>query len=80
MSKTRLQGFWVQKKVRGKGRKSPKIGKRPLHFGSPQLEQMYRKSNQPDLSPEKFQLPVSIELSSENRWVIMADLIPGVRI
>ena len=37
---------------------------------------MYRKSPQPDLTPEKFELPVAIELSSENRWVIMADLIP----
>mgnify|MGYP001792697702 CR=1 FL=1 len=37
---------------------------------------MYRKLNQPDLSPEKFELPVAIELSSENRWVIMASLIP----
>ena len=37
---------------------------------------MYRKSNQPDLTPEKFELPVAIELSSQNRWVVMADLIP----
>ena len=37
---------------------------------------MYRKSNQSELSPEKFELPVSIKLSSENRWVIMAELIP----
>ena len=40
------------------------------------LEQMYRKSNQPELTPSKFQLPVVVELSSDNRWVIMAELIP----
>ncbi len=28
------------------------------------------------LTPEKFELPVSIELSPDNRWVIMAELIP----
>jgi transposase, IS5 family len=37
---------------------------------------MYRKSNQSSISPEKFELPVSIKLSSKNRWVIMAELIP----
>ena len=37
---------------------------------------MYRQSNDSPISPEKFELPVSIELSSENRWVIMAELIP----
>ena len=46
---------------------------------------MYRKSNQSSISPEKFELPVAIspsarhcviELSSENRWLIMAELIP----
>ncbi len=37
---------------------------------------MYRKSKQPDLTPEKFELPVAIDLSSENRWVVMANLIP----
>jgi hypothetical protein len=37
---------------------------------------MYRKSNQSELTPEKFELPVSMELSSQNRWVIMAELIP----
>ena len=46
------------------------------HLGTIQQEQMYRKSNQPDLTPEKFELPVAIDLSSENRWVVMADLIP----
>jgi hypothetical protein len=37
---------------------------------------MYRKSNQSDLSPEKFELPFSGKLSPNNRWVIMAELIP----
>ena len=37
---------------------------------------MYRKSSQSDLTPEKFELPVAIDLSSENRWVVMANLIP----
>ena len=37
---------------------------------------MYRKSHQSDLTPEKFELPVASDLSSENRWVVMADLIP----
>ncbi len=41
-----------------------------------QPEQMYRKFNQSDLTPEKFELPVAIELSSQNRWVVMAELIP----
>ena len=39
-------------------------------------EQMYRKSNQPELTPEKFELPVVVQLSSDNRWIIMAELIP----
>ncbi len=37
---------------------------------------MYCKPNQSDLSPEKFELPFEGKLSSENRWVIMAELIP----
>ena len=37
---------------------------------------MYRKSNQSPITPEKFELPVAMELSSQNRWVIMAELIP----
>ncbi len=41
-----------------------------------ELEQMYRKSNQPELTPSKFELPVVVQLSSDNRWVIMAELIP----
>jgi transposase, IS5 family len=37
---------------------------------------MYQKSTQSDLSPEKFELPFSGKLSPNNRWVIMAELIP----
>ncbi len=62
--------------MRRKGRKSLKIRKRPLHFASHQQEQMYRKSDQSTITPEKFELPFEGKLSSENRWVIMAELIP----
>ncbi len=37
---------------------------------------MYRKSNQTSITPSKFELPVVVQLSSDNRWVIMAELIP----
>ncbi len=37
---------------------------------------MYQKSTQSDLRPEKFELPFSGKLSPNNRWVIMAELIP----
>ncbi len=37
---------------------------------------MYRQSNQSSITPENFELPVSIELSPNNRWVLMAELIP----
>ena len=37
---------------------------------------MYRKSPQPSISPENFELPVAVKLSPNNRWVIMAELIP----
>ena len=37
---------------------------------------MYRQSNQPELTPENFELPFSGKLSPDNRWVIMAKLIP----
>ncbi len=37
---------------------------------------MYRKSDKPELTPEKFELPFSGKLSLDNRWVIMAELIP----
>ncbi len=39
-------------------------------------EQMYRKSNQTSITPENFELPVSVKLLPNNRWVIMAELIP----
>ena len=41
-----------------------------------ELEQMYRKSDQPELTPSKFELPVVVELSPDNRWIMMAELIP----
>ena len=37
---------------------------------------MYRKSDQPELTPENFELPVAVKLLPDNRWVIMAELIP----
>jgi transposase, IS5 family len=37
---------------------------------------MYCKSNQSSITPENFELPWSGKLSSDNRWVIMAGLIP----
>ena len=37
---------------------------------------MYRKSNQSSITPENFELPFSEKLSPDNRWVIMAELIP----
>ncbi len=61
-------------KVRLRGRKSPKIGETPLHLDW--SEQMYRKTNQPELTPDNFELPFSGKLSLDNRWIIMAELIP----
>ena len=37
---------------------------------------MYRKSNQAPITPENFLLPFEGKLSPENRWVIIAELIP----
>lgn len=37
---------------------------------------MYRKFNQPKLTPDNFEMPFSGQLSPDNRWVIMAELIP----
>ena len=37
---------------------------------------MYRQANQPSITPENFELPFSGKLSPDNRWVIMAELIP----
>ena len=37
---------------------------------------MYRKSNQSELTPDNFELPFAEKLSLDNRWVIMAELIP----
>jgi hypothetical protein len=37
---------------------------------------MYRKNEQPATTPEKFELPFEGKLDAQNRWVIMAELIP----
>ncbi len=37
---------------------------------------MYRKANQSEPTPENFELPFSRKLSPDNRWLIMAELIP----
>ena len=42
----------------------------------PQPGKMYRKVDSPATPPEKFELPFEGKLSQDNRWVIMANLIP----
>ena len=37
---------------------------------------MYRKQGQHLTSPENFELPFSGKLSEDNRWVVLANLIP----
>jgi transposase, IS5 family len=37
---------------------------------------MYRKQEQTTIPPENFELPFEGKLSEDNRWVIMASLIP----
>ena len=37
---------------------------------------MYRKASETPTRPENFELPCSVKLSQDNRWVIMASLIP----
>jgi hypothetical protein len=37
---------------------------------------MYRKVDSPPTPPEKFEFPFEGKLSQDNRWVIMANLIP----
>lgn len=37
---------------------------------------MYRQAAQSSIPPENFEFPLSGQLSPENRWVIMAELIP----
>jgi hypothetical protein len=37
---------------------------------------MYYKATQSSITPENFELPWSGKLSSDNRWIIMAELIP----
>ncbi|NER06348.1 MAG: hypothetical protein F6K17_29085 [Okeania sp. SIO3C4] len=36
---------------------------------------MYRKVGQRDTPPENFELPFNGQLSPDNRWVVMANLI-----
>jgi hypothetical protein len=42
----------------------------------PQPGKMYRKVDSPPTPPEKFELPFEGKLSQDNRWIIMANLIP----
>jgi hypothetical protein len=37
---------------------------------------MYRKAQEQEIAPEKFQLPFEEKLALDNRWVIMAKMIP----
>ena len=37
---------------------------------------MYRKTRKQQLYPESLKLPFEGKLSADNRWVIMANLIP----
>jgi hypothetical protein len=37
---------------------------------------MYRKEEQPSTAPEEFKLPFEGKLAEDNRWVIMAQVIP----
>jgi hypothetical protein len=37
---------------------------------------MYRKLGQNPISPENFELTFEGKLSSDNRWVVLASLIP----
>jgi hypothetical protein len=41
---------------------------------------MYRKLDPAPKEPSNFDLPFEGQLEDDNRWVIMAKLIPGVRI
>lgn len=37
---------------------------------------MYRKAQEPPTPPSQFELPVAVKLAQDNRWVIMAELVP----
>ena len=43
---------------------------------APRRIKMYRKAQEQETAPEKFQLPFEEKLASDNRWVIMAKMIP----
>jgi hypothetical protein len=38
---------------------------------------MYRKAQRQEASPNNFELPFEGKLESENRWVVMAEMVPG---
>jgi hypothetical protein len=42
----------------------------------PRSGKMYRKVDSPSTQPEEFELPFEGKLSEDNRWVIIANLIP----
>ena len=42
----------------------------------PRAGKMYRKASSSPTPPENFELPFEGKLSQDNRWVIMANLIP----
>jgi hypothetical protein len=42
----------------------------------PRAGKMYRKASSSPTPPENFELPFEVKLSQDNRWVIMANLIP----
>ncbi len=54
--------------------KTLRIGETPLHLS--EQEHMYRKVNQSETTSENFEFPDLVKLSPNNRWVIMAELIP----
>ena len=47
-----------------------------MHLAQEPLVQMYRKVDATPIPAEKFQFPLSAQLDQDNRWVLMAKLIP----
>jgi transposase, IS5 family len=37
---------------------------------------MYRRAQKQDMPPESFELPFGGKLASDNRWVVLAEIIP----
>ena len=56
-------------------RKLAKISQNPCTL-SDSVVQMYRKIDTQSTLPENFALPLEWKLSEDNRWVIMASLMP----